>query len=75
MSCATALSYDLLVARWDSVQPHHVRQAAAEYDQLGPDEFLTRHGFSGGVHGAAGVLDALGFEIINTRDRGPSRLS
>jgi hypothetical protein len=80
---------------------------------LGPDEFLTRHGFgharayllilddksydskailgvaygyatgrppgphdfSGGVHGAAGVLHALGFEIINTRDRGPSRLS
>jgi hypothetical protein len=113
MSCATALSYDLRMAKWDSVQPHHVRQAAAEYDQLGPDEFLTRHGFgharayllilddksydskailgvaygyatgrplgphdfSGGVHGAAGVLHALGFEIINTRDRGPSRLS
>jgi hypothetical protein len=99
--------------QWNSVQPHHVRQAAAEYDQLGPDEFLTRHGFgharayllilddksydskailgvaygyatgrplgphdfSGGVHGAAGVLRALGFEIINIRDRGPSRPS
>ena len=73
MSCATALSYDLLVAKWNSVQPHHVRQAAAEYDQLGPDEFLTRHDFSGGVHGAAGVLRALGFEIINIRGRGPSR--
>src|SRR5260370_307748 len=32
--CALAMSYDLLVAKWDSVQPHHVRQAAAEYDQL-----------------------------------------
>jgi hypothetical protein len=108
ISCATALSYDLLVAKWNSVQPHHVRQAAAEYDQLGPDEFLTRHGFghayllilddksydsrailgvaygyatgrslgphdfSGGVHGAAGVLSALGFEIVNTRDGNPS---
>jgi hypothetical protein len=98
------------VAKWDSVQPHHVRQAAAEYDQLGQDEFLARHGFgparayllilddksydskailgvaygyatgrplgprdfSGGVHGAAGVLSALGFEIINTRVRDPS---
>ena len=39
------LSYDLLVAKWDPVQPHHVRQAAAEYDQLGQDEFLARHGF------------------------------
>jgi hypothetical protein len=29
----------------DPVQPHHVRQAAAEYDQLGQDEFLARHGF------------------------------
>jgi hypothetical protein len=105
------LSYDLLVAKWDSVQPHHVRQAAAEYDQLGQDEFLARHGFghalayllilddksydskailgvaygyatgrplgphdfSGGVHGAAGVLRSLGFEIVNTRDRDPSK--
>jgi hypothetical protein len=99
------------VAKWDTVQPHHVRQAAAEYDQLGQDEFLARHGFgparayllflddksydskailgvaygyatgralgphdfSGGVHGAAGVLRALGFEIVNTRDHDPSR--
>ena len=97
------------MAKWDPVQPHHVRQAAAEYDQLGQDEFLARHGFgralayllilddkrydskailgvaysnandalgphdfSGGVHGAAGVLSALGFEIVNTRDRDPS---
>jgi hypothetical protein len=90
------MSYDLLVAKWDSVQPYHVRQAAAEYDQLGQDEFLARHGFgraqailgvaygyatgrplgphdfSGGVHGAAGVLSALGFEIVNTHDRNPS---
>ena len=42
---AAVLSYDLLVAKWDPVQPHHVRQAAAEYDQLGQDEFLARHGF------------------------------
>ena len=98
------------MAKWDPVQPHHVRQAAAEYDQLGQDEFLARHGFgraqayllilddksydskailgvaygyatgrplgphdfSGGVHGAAGVLSALGFEIINTRSRDAS---
>jgi hypothetical protein len=99
------------VAKWDPVQPHHVRQAAVEYDQLGPDEFLARHGFgharaylltlndksydskailgvayryatgrplgphdfSGGVYGAAGVLRALGFEIVNTRDRDLSK--
>jgi hypothetical protein len=39
------LSYDLLVAKWDPVQPHHVRQAAAEYDRLGRDEFLAYHHF------------------------------
>ena len=99
------------MAKWDSVQPHHVRQAATEYDQLGQDEFLARHGigpahayllilddkrydskailgvaygyatgrplgphdFSGGVRGAAGVLCALGFEIVNTRDRDSSK--
>ena len=98
------------MVKWDPVQPHHVRKAAAEYDQLGRDEFLARHGlgraqayllilddksydskailgvaygyatgrplgphdFSGGVHGAAGVLSSLGFEIVNTRDRNPS---
>jgi hypothetical protein len=38
-------SYDLLVARWDPVQPQHVRQAAAEYDRLGRDEFLARYHF------------------------------
>jgi hypothetical protein len=103
--------YYLLVAFWDPVQPHHVRQAAAEYDQLGQDEFLARHGFgharayllildangydskailgvayqfatgrrlgphdfSGGVHGAAGVLRALGLEIANIRDRHPAK--
>ena len=110
MPATFALPYDLLVAFWDPVQSRHVRQAVAEYDQLGQDEFLARHGFgparayllilddksydskailgvaygyatgrplgsgdfSGGVHGAAGVLSALGFEIINTRDRDPS---
>ena len=99
------LAYDLVVTRWDPVQPRHVRQAAAEYDRLGQDEFLARHGFglatayllildgkrydskailgvaygyatgrplgpddfSGGVHGAAGVLSALGFEIVAQR--------
>ncbi len=104
---AHVLSYHLLVAKWDLVQSHHVRQAAAEYDQLGQDEFLARHGFGparayllilddksydskailgvaygyatgrplgphefrGGVHGAAGVLSALVFEIINIRAR------
>ena len=101
------MAYDLRVAFWDPVQPHHVRQATAEYDHLGQDEFLARYGFgrarayllildgksygskailgvayqlaagrplgphdfSGGVHGAAGVLQTLGFEILNTRDR------
>jgi hypothetical protein len=102
------VAYDLQVAFWDPVQSHHVRQAVAEYDQLGQDEFLTRHGFgrayayllilggkgydskailgvayqlatgrplgphdfSGGVQGAAGVLRAMGFEILNIRDCG-----
>jgi hypothetical protein len=39
------VSYDLLVAKWDPVQPHHVRQAAAEYDRLGRDECLARYHF------------------------------
>jgi hypothetical protein len=94
------------VAFWDSVQQHHVRQAVAEYDRLGQDEFLEQYGFgraraylliidgrtydskavlgvayrhatgrplgpkdfSGGAHGAAGVLRALGFEVRNVRD-------
>ena len=94
------------MAFWDPVERHHVLQAVAEYDGLGQDEFLARHGFgraraylliidgktydskavlgvafgyatgrplsskdfSGGVHGAAGVLRALGFEVRNTRD-------
>ena len=109
-SASFALAYDLLVTRWDPVQPHHIRQAADEYDRLGQDEFLARHhfgpatayllilddkrydskailgvayqyatgrplgphDFSGGVHGAAGVLRSLGFEIVNIRDRGPA---
>jgi hypothetical protein len=40
-----ALSYDQRVAFWDPVQPHHVRQATAEYDQLGQDDFLALHHF------------------------------
>jgi hypothetical protein len=102
-----AMAYDLRVAFWDPVQPSHVRQAAAEYDKLGQDKFLARHGFgrarayqlildgksydskailgvayelatarpltsddfSGGAQGAAGVLRAMGFEILNVRDR------
>jgi hypothetical protein len=109
-SASFPLAYDLLVTRWDPVQPYHVRQATAEYDRLGQDEFLARHhfgpatayllilddkrydskailgvayqyatgrplgqhDFSGGVHGAAGVLRSLGFEIANIRDRGPA---
>jgi hypothetical protein len=87
--------------------PHRVRKAIAEYNELGPEEFLVHHGFgrtrtyllilgdksydskailgvaygyatgrplgphgfSGGVHGAAGVLE---FEIVSIRDRGSS---
>lgn len=30
---------------WDAVQPRHVRQAAAEYDELSQEEFLTLYGF------------------------------
>jgi hypothetical protein len=41
----SALFYDQRVAFWDPVQPHHVRQAAAEYDQLGQDDFLAFHHF------------------------------
>jgi hypothetical protein len=33
------------VAKWDPVQPHHVRQAAAEYDRLGRDDFLANYHF------------------------------
>jgi hypothetical protein len=33
------------VALWDVVEHHHVRQAAAEYDRLGQDEFLALYGF------------------------------
>jgi hypothetical protein len=33
------------MAFWDVVQSGHVRQAVAEYDLLGQDEFLSRHGF------------------------------
>ena len=89
------------MAFWDVVAEHHVRQAVAEYDRLGQDEFLAHYGFgratayllivdgkaydskailgvayrlatgkpmgphdfSGGVHGAAGVLRRLGFEV------------
>ena len=89
------------------MQPHHVRQAAAEYDRLGPEDFLALHhfgratayllrmngksydskailgvaygyatghplgphDFNGGVYGAASVLSALGFEIVNIRGR------
>ncbi len=84
-----------------------MRQAVAEYDRLGQDEFLARYGFgratayllivdgtgydskailgvayrlatgkpmgpkdfSGGVHGAAGVLRRLGFDVRNVRDQ------
>ena len=41
----SAVPYDLLVAKWDPVQRQHVRQAAAEYDRLGRDEFLDLHHF------------------------------
>jgi 5-methylcytosine-specific restriction enzyme A len=95
------------MAFWDPVQPHHVRQAITEYDQLGQDEFLARHGFgrarsylliadgksydskailgvsyqlatgrplgpadfSGGAKHAAGVLRALGFEVLDVQGR------
>jgi 5-methylcytosine-specific restriction enzyme A len=33
------------MAFWDVVQASHVRQAVAEYDLLGQDEFLSRYGF------------------------------
>ena len=33
------------MALWDVVEHHHVRQAAAEYDRLGQDEFLALYGF------------------------------
>jgi hypothetical protein len=39
------MAYDLRMAFWDPVKPSHVRQAVAEYDKLGQDEFLARHGF------------------------------
>jgi 5-methylcytosine-specific restriction protein A len=33
------------MAFWDVVQPYHVCQTVAEYDDLGQDEFLARYGF------------------------------
>jgi hypothetical protein len=98
------------MAFWDVVGQHHVRQAIGEFDQLGQDEFLARHGFgrarayllvvdgktydskailgvayrfatgrplgpedfSGGIHGAAGVLRSLGFEVRDMTRRPPS---
>jgi hypothetical protein len=33
------------VTFWDVVGHQHVRQAVAEYDRLGQDEFLSRYGF------------------------------
>jgi len=33
------------MAFWDVVAAHHVRQAVAEYDRLGQDEFLAHYGF------------------------------
>jgi predicted HAD superfamily Cof-like phosphohydrolase len=33
------------MAFWDVVAEHHVRQAVAEYDRLGQDEFLAHYGF------------------------------
>ena len=40
--------YDRRMAFWDAVQPDHVRQAAAEYDELGQDEGSWRVTASGG---------------------------
>jgi hypothetical protein len=37
--------YDWRVTFWDVVGHQHVRQAVAEYDRLGQDEFLSRYGF------------------------------
>jgi hypothetical protein len=42
---SSRVAYDRAMAFWDVVQPRHVRQAAAEYDELGQDEFLARYGF------------------------------
>ena len=39
------MPYDLAMVSWDVVQPHHVRQAAAEYDKLGQEDFLTFYQF------------------------------
>jgi hypothetical protein len=39
------MAYDRRVPTWDAVGGQHVRQAVAEYDELGQDEFLERYGF------------------------------
>lgn len=39
------MPYDRRVALWDVVEQRHVRQAAAEFDRLGQDEFLALYGF------------------------------
>lgn len=91
---------------WSRVTRADVLRAIEEYDRLGQEQFLAKHGFgratayllihngrsydskailgvaygfatgapllsrefSGGVHGAAGVLRKLGFEIHNVRE-------
>jgi hypothetical protein len=60
---ATAYLLRLDGKSYDSKAILGVAYGYATGSPLGP------HDFSGGVHGAAGVLSALGFEIANIRDR------
>ena len=46
---------------WDVVQPRHVRQAAAEYDELGQEEFLARYGF-GRARAYLLIIDGKGYD-------------
>jgi hypothetical protein len=35
----------MIKVAWDSVTRDHVSRAIAEYDQLGPEQFFSQHGF------------------------------
>lgn len=49
------------MAFWDAVDQYHVRQAVAEYDRLGQDEFLAHYGF-GRARAYLLIVDGKGYD-------------
>jgi hypothetical protein len=72
------------VAFWDAVQQRYVLQAAAEFDRLGQDEFLERHGFGraraylliidGKAYDSKAIL-GVAYQLATGRPLGPSDFS